>query len=369
MRSRWVVFGGLVAGLGLVACAAPDGWGGPGTRVGGLCDPVDGGAADAGSDAKVSQDAGADVTGPPPEVWVAPPLPPCDAACDRVVRCAVDGCEGFSWVNAGALTEQCLDTCGAGLSAEVEAAADCGAVLDAARTRMSGFEAACERDPCLEACEHFAGCITQECEAVGADFAVQMKLGCHQGCTPAQAEQILAVTSCETLVGYVEADSPDFAQQCHGPPPSGTCAGPELCEPYADKVAACMVDHCGDPMAPWEDGLRAALRSYCLEAADCPPPAAVAYVVSEAVTCDTAPLDEVGPAPPFTAMCEGTVGATAAELEAGCAKILACPGGEGLGSAEACSVLLAMQPGAGTRAACLLEAEGCPAVYACLEGL
>lgn len=349
--------------LALTACVAPAPGPPPGaTLAAPACGDEDVASGDASGPVP---DTSPDVAPPQP---FAPELPPCDRACDRVVRCAVDACTGFSWINAGGLVEGCLAACDPATADTLEAAGDCGAVLDVARSKSPGFDAACASDACASACDHFAGCLVEACPGITDAFGAQLEIDCQKTCTPVQAAQILAVEDCQTLAGYLRADSPEFAKTCAGRVDRPVCAGMDLCGPYADKVTSCMQAHCGEPLEPWEAAVHALVLEHCLHGDDCPPASGVAQVLQPAVTCEVPPLAQVGPAPPFTALCDGSTPVTAAEMTAACEKIIACPGGDALVSAEVCAVLIAVRPDAADRAACLLDAEGCAAIYGCLEG-
>jgi hypothetical protein len=218
----------------------------------------------------------------------------------------------------------------------------------------------------VAACDRAGACVAEVCPAVDAAAGAQLAINCVPGCDPADSGWIMA-TGCQAIVDAIAGADPAFATFCHGEAPA--CPGADRCAPYGDKVAGCFVAQCGGAAAPFEVGLAAALRDWCLGGADCPPPAAVDGVLAAEVTCQTPPLDAVGQLESLAPLCAPPADLTTA-LQAGCAALKACPGTDWVESVDLCMVLLGMRPDAAGRAACLSGAAGdCAAVFACLEGL
>lgn len=371
----------------LASCGANSGSAGPAAQPGPLdastLGSADAGAPGAAGDAPDSaQDsAPADDTAGAPEVtspddteaspdvptpsWL---LPPCYRACDRVVSCAVDACEGWSWASAGQLFEPCFQACTGHVTDLVLSAPTCASALDAARPHVPVLDAQCAQSPCQQACKRLSDCTVEQCPSIGVVQGPGLEAGCYGGCTPQGAAWVLQAADCAALVDALSAGDPAFAASCGQGAVDG-CAAPEQCDAWAQKLTGCMLEHCGAPVEPWADGVAQLVEAFCLTAPGCPPAADIASVLQPAVTCGGPALESIGPAPPFTAVCEGTVGATPAQATAACEALLACPATASLGPLPKCAAQLATLSDGAARIACLLGAAGCPQVYACLEGL
>jgi hypothetical protein len=293
-------------------------------------------------------------------------LPPCYRACDRVTACGVAACAGYEWANAGTLFEGCFGGCDEGFAGEVLAAADCPAVLAMAGTAWVEYDAGCTSNPCDAACEVFAACVVEVCEALEPALQGTLASDCHAWCTPS-ASVWLGETPCPDLVAGLEQGDPSFGPACHGAP--GTCPGADLCEPWGAKVAGCIVAHCAGHADAYEAGLALLLGGLCQQGADCPTEADVQGMLAPEVTCETPGLDTLGHDEPFISLCEGTVGVTAAQVTEACELLATCPGAEWLGGVAGCSAFLVVAPSAAQRTQCLLDAVDCTGAYACLEGL
>lgn len=293
-------------------------------------------------------------------------LPPCYRACDRVVSCGVDACEGWTWATSGQLFEACFQACTGHLSDLVLGAAACTSVLDAARPHVALLDAGCPASSCPDGCARFADCTVQECPGVGAVQRASLDASCLTWCTAPTASWLLQPKDCADLVDAVSVNNPGFVSACGK---STVCAEAAQCGPWAAKVAGCMVEHCAGNLDPWAASVEQLLAAFCSTPPDCPPPADVAALLSGAVTCDHPALAPLGPAPPFTALCDGSAGVTPAEATGACEALLACPATAGLGPPQKCAGQVAILPDAAVRIACLAAAPGCADVYACLEGL
>jgi hypothetical protein len=320
--------------------------------------------ADVGPASPADADAAAAETAPPRFQWV---LPVCYQACDRVVSCAVSSCNGYNWAVAGEVFETCFSACGDSTAEDLLAEESCEGVLAWAAGTLPGFQDGCGADPCAAACDKFAGCVVTECPAVEEPVRPQIAQMCMDSCVPETVAWVLAASDCGQLVKPIADADRAFKQGCYGS--TGACATAEQCAEYAGKVAACIVEHCEGNADPYKAGLVAATADYCAKSENCPPVDAVEYVLWPAVTCDSEGLSTVGKDPPFTAMCEGTLGATPDQVKQACVNLMACPGAEWLASQDLCMVFLAFLDDPGTRIACLAQAAACNEVYGCLEGL
>jgi len=295
-------------------------------------------------------------------------LSPCQQACDRVVDCGVADCKGWSWAGAGELWHVCDKSCTPAIASAVLAAEQCAAVRTEFATHDANFAQRCRSNPCQLACEKLSGCIVQECAKVAQTATPSLLAGCLQNCNPQTSGWVLGADSCKALTDAIAANDPAFAGNCNGTPPK-KCADAAACKAYASKATGCIKAHCKGNTDAWHAGIEAVVRDYCQGAPDCPDPAAVAWVNNPAVTCETKGMDQLGPAPPFTALCDGSVPITPTDAKSACSKVLACPGLEGAGSVDKCMVLFAIRPDAAQRIKCLNATSACKQVYACLEGL
>jgi hypothetical protein len=238
-------------------------------------------------------------------------------------------------------------------------AADCAAVVAVMRRRQTELAALCESSPCESACRHAAACVKAECTGFAQYPVEAIEAECLNDCDEENVEFILR-TECADLVDLLGSD-PTFAATCHG---TSQCAPQDRCSAYADKVGDCAVGHCGTHAAPYRDAIVAVLYAYCARAEDCPPEAAVTFVLSPDVACDDEPLSDVGRAEPFTAICEGMVGATMEQLRASCERLVAC--GAEFESLDECAGLLAIGGETATKVACIGAAPQCAEVFGCL---
>jgi len=322
-----------------------------------LAPDAPGDAADAPADLDT-----ADAEEPRP-LWV---LPPCYRACDRVTACGVAACQGYDWASAGLLFEACFQACDEAWAAGVLDQPACAGVEAAAAEALADYAAACTANPCGAACDAFAACVVTACEALDPGLAAGIASDCHAWCTPPSSAWMIE-TPCADLVAALSEGDPGFAQACHGAP--STCAGPDLCQPWADKVTGCIVAHCGGHADAYRAGLVHLLATLCTSDPQCPAPADVQGGLNPAVTCDTPGFDTLGSEPPFTELCAGTVGVTPEQVGQACALLAGCPGAEWLGGVEGCSAFLVLASTAAQRTQCLIAAPDCTGAYACLEGL
>ena len=315
---------------------------------------ADGGAAgldDVASDGAVASDA-----------WQ---LDACAAACDHAVACGAAQCVGYDWTSVGPLYVRCAEVCEAApLSATP--ASSCADAVAELQARVPEFAASCQSNPCKNACTKLADCVVAGCEKVGAGSRAQLISGCVKTCTPQTAAWVQNAASCDALLGGIAAGDPAFEGNCHGG--TSACADATSCAGYGDKLAGCLVQHCGSHAAPFEGGLAQALASYCSGDAKCPAKAAVAGILAPTTTCASPGLATFGDAPPFNHLCADTVGVSFADLGAACADLLACPGASLFVNVDVCRVIFAMRDDAASRVACLLGAKTCAARYVCLEG-
>ena len=308
-------------------------------------------------DASASPDSGT----PDVDPWR---LPPCYRACDRVAACLVADCGGFEWSSVGGLYEECFTACDAALADEVLQAGDCIVVADRIRPHLVDLDTRCAANPCAAACTHLAGCIVDECPSVLPINLEGMVAGCLDDCRTEELNWVLDRT-CPDLVRMMVENDPAFADACDAPVP--TCAGPDLCEPYAARTAGCVVELCDGHADPYHEGLRQALLAYCLNDAACPSATVLESLLSPSLTCQSPAFKDLGTQPPFQTLCEDTVGATAQEVRDACEGLAACPGMEWMNGADLCMVYLAIRPDAAAQVACLGAAGDCAARNACLE--
>lgn len=357
----------LLAALSVWACsgstqAEPDEIGSDAVSLDALVRPAEVAFAETGVETVFDSYDGAD-GGPVVPTWE---LPPCYRACDRITACGVEACAGYEWANAGTLFEGCFGGCDEGFAGEVLAAADCPAVLVSARLAWVEYDAGCTSNPCDAACEVFVACVVDVCEALEPALQGALASDCHAWCTPS-ASVWLGETPCADLVAGLEQGDPSFGPACHGAP--SVCPGADLCEPWGAKVAGCVVAHCDGHADTYEAGLALLLGGWCRQGADCPTEAEVQGMLAPEVTCESPGLDTLGHDEPFTALCEGTVGVTPAQVTEACALLAGCPGAEWLGGVDGCAAFLVVVPSASQRTQCLLDAVDCTGAYACLEGL
>ena len=319
------------------------------------------GPADVGADP--GGDLGADAGIEAGPTWV---LPPCYRACDRVTACGVAACVGYDWASAGALFEACFSACDASWADALLAAAGCPDVTTAAAARLPGYEASCAANPCDAACDAFAACVVEGCEAVDAALQPSIATDCHGWCTPASSVW-MGETPCADLLAALSQGDPTFETTCHGA--ASACQGPELCDPWGAKMAGCIAAHCEGNADPYQAGLAVLLSAVCQRDAACPSQADVQAVLDPSVTCDTAWLQSLGHDAPFTALCEGSLGVEPGQVQAACQLLATCPGAAWLAGVDGCSAFLAVAADVAQRTQCLLAAVDCTGAYACLEGL
>jgi hypothetical protein len=328
---------------------------------------------DAGPDAQPNQgeqpapDAGAPDCSPvePVPEPPAPDLPPCERACDRATDCATDGCEGFAWTNAGGVAATCYAACDAGFADALLSAPGCPEVEQALGVAFAEYDALCASNPCDSACERLGSCVEAECPGFVAPAGQQIATDCASNCNPEDAAWVEQVESCGALVDAIAGGDPGFAQACQGD--ERVCPDAGLCDAYAEKVTGCFVAHCEPAAADFDEGLRGVFTAYCQSDPECPEVSTVESILSDEIDCDHPWLREVGPAPPFSDLCDGT-SPDFHSLVPGCEALMACPGAEGLGGVSQCAVFIALRPDGPRVAPCLVEAAGdCPAVFACLE--
>ncbi len=301
----------------------------------------------------------------PPVADAGPILPPCERACDRVVDCATDACEGFNWTNAARLAHDCHGVCGGDFAEQMLAFGSCEEVGQGLAVSLPDYPQACETNPCFSACERLGRCVVQECPAIAAPADQQIANDCVGRCNPGDVAWIESAESCGAIVGAIADADPSFARNCRGE--EASCPPLEACEGYGEKATGCMLRHCEGNLDAHAEGLRQALTAYCHTDENCPDRLAIEALLEEEVGCDHPWLRELGPAPPFGEMCAGRV-PPAAELHGACEAFMACPGSEGLRTVALCGVFLALRADTFEATACMLAAEGCAEVYPCLEG-
>ena len=344
----------LLVSCALVGCASPSE-----VVTGGSQRPADCGP---GADAASTSDTAAT-----PDIAPQWSLPVCHQACDRVVDCGVADCAGWDWAGAGVLWQACIDTCDPGFADKVATASACIDVRSLVQAARPAFAHSCSENPCKKACDKLAGCVVDVCPVIGSQSRVPIASDCQKKCNPQTTSAVLATTSCEQLITAIADNDANFKTACYGAP--NKCPSAETCAPYAAKATTCVVAHCDGNADDWQVGIETVFANFCTQDAKCPTAQDVAWVLAATTTCETKGLDKLGTAPPFTAICAGTLGVTAAQARAACKKLLACPGLEGVGSVDRCMVLFAMRPDVKQRIACLQLAADCNAVYGCLEGL
>lgn len=320
-------------------------------------------------DAPVPADAPADTLDASPEAdadrWV---LPPCYRACDRVVSCGLASCEAYGWASAGALFESCFGACDEGRAEQVLATGTCEDALDVARAWTEALAGdACAATPCSLACGQLGECLVSECPGYSGQDPAAIAASCEGGCNPDDVAWVFSSIDCASLVGMIEQSDPVFAANCRATP--GVCPDAAACATYGSKSAACLSLHCGEPAAPFLDGVAEVIAQFCRTDKGCPSPEAVAVLNGPGQTCDSPAFAGLGDAPPFLRVCNGSPDVPLADLDAACARLFGCGAGQYLSSTQACVVFLTFISDAPLRAACLTAAPGCGEVWACLEGV
>jgi hypothetical protein len=294
-----------------------------------------------------------------PDVSQGPELPSCLLACDRVLDCAAVSCAGVDWRTARLAQDICDDACAGTLSADVMAANTCDDVMGVVMNSVPALDTLCKSPVCASACQRFAACTRQGCERYAGQTEAQIAAGCMGWCDDESAGGILGVT-CDALLDSLDMD-PNFAASCHG---SMGCADRPTCIAYAQKTTACALENCAGNADDYAAGIEAVLVDYCATAEDCPAPESIAILLDDAVTCDDPPMNEVGPAAPFTAICAGTVGAPFPDLTAACDTLIAC--GAEFASSDLCATFLTFDPGTATKVTCIDAASDCTGAFQCL---
>ncbi len=292
-------------------------------------------------------------------------LPPCDRACDRFVDCAVDACVGYDWGTAGGLTGQCAAVCDADLAAQILNAADCPAAIAAVTPRLPDFPTDCLSNRCAAACDRAVACIVDICPAIAEDAGGGIAAGCKSDCDPGTIDFVNSFADCQALVDAIAANDPNFQTGCYGPPP-GACATVDECAPFARHLSECIVAQCDGHADAFEPGLEAAIDGYCL-GNGCPAEDDVVRLGDASLSCDSPELATLGANEPFTRICDGTIGVDAATIRAACEKLLACPGGQAVGTVESCLGGLALAATVDTLVPCITDAGDCAAAFACLQ--
>lgn len=326
------------------------------------------GAAVSGPDVPLGQDSGSDTafdsigdTGGA----VAWALPPCETACDRFVDCAVWTCQGFDWATSGLIAGECHAACDDAFVAAVAAASDCDAVLEGPGAGVGVLGELCDENPCSLACGRLASCVVAECPALDAPVEGPIRDDCVRTCDPESISWISRYPTCADLVGTIAGADPGFAEACSGV--ATECADVADCEPYADRVTACLVETCGAAMAPYESGVRWAMAEFCRNAEPCASARDVALYLDPVSTCADPPFGDLGHNPPFAGICEGTSGVGADAVRAACDAVFACAGTEWLPDVEACMALVGLRDDAAALTGCVRAADGCGEVFGCFE--
>jgi hypothetical protein len=325
-------------------------------------DGGDDAGVDAAPDACAEPDDAAPVTRPPPPL---PELPACDRACDRVLDCGVDECQGFEWATSARLQEICDHNCDDPLAEALLAADDCDAVMEEMFDAVGSLEARCEEDPCAPACGRLAECIVSECPGIGDDAELQIAADCKQNCEAWEPDWVLRVGACDEVVGPIADNDPGFRAKCFG---ERECPAPGPCRDYAAKMTRCVLEHCEQGAEDYEAGLEAALFTFCRDDAKCPAEDDLDWLLSGRVTCDSPSLEDVGRAPPLDRVCPGPGHLPADDAEVACERLLACPAMDWLDDLDVCMVYLALRGSAVEAAACIRQADACDARVACWEG-
>ena len=275
-------------------------------------------------------------------------------------------CQGYDWASAGRLYQDCFTACDEAWAGSVLESPDCPSVLAGPVAGLAGFAATCASDPCQETCASLTACILSECPGVDPSWAPGIEGDCRNGCDAGTVATV-AETPCPDLIAAICDSDPAFEATCH--PPPATCAEDAACGDWSDKLAECIVQHCAPNADAYRAGLEAVLGAYCRGDTDCPPATEVAAALDPSATCDSPGLDTLGHGAPFTALCEGTLGVTPAEVSAACGHLAPCPGAEWLGGVPGCMGFLALVDQAAQRVQCLAAVADCTGAYACLEGL
>jgi len=289
--------------------------------------------------------------------------PPCTAACDRLVDCGVDACEGFEWTTAGGLDAACQAACDAAFLAAVAAAPDCRALLAGpAGAAVPLLAERCAANPCAPACAWVAECVVAECPAFEPSMEPLLAEDCTRTC---DSDDLAGVTAypCPDLVAAIATADPAFATACRGAP--AECADVALCDPYGARVAECLRATCGERVGPYEAGLRWAFAEFCRSTDPCAPAADVAAVLDPALTCAAPLFANLGTVAPFVGLCQGTNGVTPEAVRAACAEVLTCAGTSWLPDVDACMALVVLREDAAAVTGCVGVAAGCGQVFDC----
>ena len=289
-----------------------------------------------------------------------PMLSACERACDRVVDCAVNACQGADWRTAGEVNGACSDACDEQLAEAVLGESDCDGVFEMAVAAAPKIQQICDSDICETACDHFADCVIQECEAVVPANRGAYADSCIMWCDDENAGQLLGA-DCVPLVESLQ-DEPAFAASCSE---GDVCAQPDDCAAYAKKVSGCLVDNCGVESEPFGPGLEQAFAANCDDPMECPSAGEAAYVNAETTTCDSDGLVDLPELPVFDGLCNPPPGATGPEVRAACEAIETCPFFVSLASVDLCMVSLAFDPDTPAFVTCLLAGADCTEQEAC----
>ena len=241
--------------------------------------------------------------------------------------------------------------------------ATCDEVADRLAFSLPGYPQACATNPCFTACRRLGRCIVQECAGFELPADQQIANDCAGRCNPNDVAWIENARDCGQIVGAIVDSDPAFGRECRGEDPE--CAPEEVCDAYGEKVSTCMLLHCDGHLDAYAEGLRQALSNYCRGDEECPDRLTVEAIIGDDVGCDHPWLRDAGPAPPFDALCTGEV-PPEQDVHEACAELMACPGSEGLQSVELCAVFVALRADAWDAVPCMLAAEGCPDLFACL---
>ena len=356
-------FAGLLVGLALALTAACAGDAGSRADAGGAtCPPPPASDVrptlppDSGAPVPPT-DASADISG---ASWT---LPPCEAACDRLVDCAVPACPGFEWTTAGLLAGDCHAVCDDGFVTAVAAAADCEAVLAGPGAGVAVLSERCEENPCDFSCGWLAQCLVSECPAFGASLEEPVREDCVRTCVPDEISWVTGFATCADLVAAITSADAAFREDCQGVPDD--CADAESCDPYAARIASCFVENCEGQADDYETGLRWLFADFCRNGEPCTSARDVAVILDPALTCTDSPLGEIGAYPPFDGLCLGTNGVLPAAVREACGEVMACAGTGWLPDVDACMAMIALQETAAAITACVGAAEGCGQLFEC----
>ncbi|MCP4601763.1 MAG: hypothetical protein GY847_14810 [Proteobacteria bacterium] len=296
-----------------------------------------------------------------------PLLPPCVKACDRIVECAVDVCDGIGWQTSGVAFSACKDDCSEEFAEQVLTATGCADQLELAKEQSSDFVRLCDASICDIACEHLSGCLVEECPNFDTDDVDGLFEDCASDCDDENAGEMLS-GSCDDILIMAEYD-PFFEALCMG---DTDCPGSDLCVRYAGKMGGCFIEHCNGNADPFLEGLTELFIGYCMDTnkedeEECPPISVVEYIVDDSVTCDSPTLENVGTEEPFDEMCDGTLGVEYDELKEACETLSNC--GFDLGSIDLCTILLSLSEEPPTIVTCIATSQNCTLAAVCLEDL